>query len=123
MASVDTAVVNFGPRKFSVELREIPKATIGPEEVLLDIVEGLAEGKALDLKAVQAPSRAAAAAYYPGIYWYSMLNIPPANLFPGTGPGAQEFSRTPPGRTGGYFATKKLCPGAATGFWVWRDDG
>src|SRR6267142_4913662 len=43
-------------------------------------------GKALDLKAVQAPSRAAAAAYYPGIYWYSMLNIPPANLFPGTGP-------------------------------------
>jgi len=39
-------------------------------------------GKALDLKAVQAPSRAAAAAYYPGIYWYSMLNIPPANLFP-----------------------------------------
>src|ERR1700716_560398 len=32
-----------------------------------------APGKALDLKAVQAPSRAAAAAYYPGIYWYSML--------------------------------------------------
>jgi len=37
MASVDTAVVNFGPKKFSVELREIPKATIGPDEVLLEV--------------------------------------------------------------------------------------
>jgi hypothetical protein len=43
-------------------------------------------GKQLALKAVAAPNRAAAAQYYPGIYWYSMLNIPPANLFPGTGP-------------------------------------
>src|SRR5256885_8438360 len=43
-------------------------------------------GKLLDLKAVSAPSRAAAAAYYPGIYWYSMLHIPDAKLFPGTGP-------------------------------------
>jgi hypothetical protein len=43
-------------------------------------------GKPLDLKAVTAPSRAAAAAYYPGIYWYSMLHIPDAKLFPGTGP-------------------------------------
>src|SRR5207253_3075590 len=42
-------------------------------------------GKLLDLKAVSAPSRAAAAAYYPGIYWYSMLHIPDAKLFPGTG--------------------------------------
>src|SRR5215470_14852856 len=42
-------------------------------------------GKNLDLKAVIAPNRAAAAAYYPGIYWYSMLNIPDAKLFPGTG--------------------------------------
>jgi hypothetical protein len=45
-----------------------------------------APGKLLDLKAVPAPSRAAAAAYYPGIYWYSMLHIPEAKLFPGTGP-------------------------------------
>lgn len=43
-------------------------------------------GKNLDLKAVIAPNRAAAAQYYPGIYWYSMLNIPDAKLFPGTGP-------------------------------------
>jgi L-iditol 2-dehydrogenase len=37
MATVDTAVVNFGPKEFSVELREIPKATIGPDEVLLEV--------------------------------------------------------------------------------------
>src|SRR5256885_7659035 len=43
-------------------------------------------GKQLALKAVQAPNRAAAAQYYPGIYWYSMLHIPEANNFPGTGP-------------------------------------
>ncbi len=42
-------------------------------------------GKTIELKSVQAPNRAAAAAYYPGIYWYSMLNIPDKNLFPGTG--------------------------------------
>ena len=37
MATVDTAVVNYGPKKYSVELREIPKATIGPDEVLLEV--------------------------------------------------------------------------------------
>src|SRR5712691_4576765 len=45
-----------------------------------------APGKTLNLKAVAAPNRAAAAQYYPAIYWYSMVNVPPANLFPGTGP-------------------------------------
>src|SRR5258705_10831549 len=44
-----------------------------------------APGKNLDLKSVQAPNRAAAAQYYPGIYLYAMMKIPPANLFPGTG--------------------------------------
>ena len=32
-----------------------------------------------------APSAAAAAEYYPGMYWYSMLTIPPVSDFPGTG--------------------------------------
>src|SRR5258705_4224669 len=44
-----------------------------------------APGKTLNLKAVAAPSRAAAAEYYPAIYWYSMVKVPAANLFPGTG--------------------------------------
>ncbi len=43
-------------------------------------------GKELDLKAVPAPNDAAAAQYYPAIYWYSMLHIPPRSEFPGTGP-------------------------------------
>jgi hypothetical protein len=42
-------------------------------------------GKNLNLKAVAAPNEAAAAEYYPAIYWYSMLKIPDKSLFPGTG--------------------------------------
>jgi L-iditol 2-dehydrogenase len=33
----DMAVVNFGPEKYSVELREIPRATIRDDEVLLEV--------------------------------------------------------------------------------------
>jgi hypothetical protein len=33
-------------------------------------------GQHLDLTAVSAPSEAAAAHYYPAIYWYSMLKVP-----------------------------------------------
>jgi hypothetical protein len=43
-------------------------------------------GHLVDLKAVPAPSEAAAAQYYPAIYWYAMLHIPPKSDFPGTGP-------------------------------------
>jgi hypothetical protein len=39
-------------------------------------------GTTLDLKAVVAPSAAAAAEYYPPIYWYSMLRIPQKSEFP-----------------------------------------
>jgi hypothetical protein len=42
-------------------------------------------GKKLSLTAVPAPTTAAAAEYYPGMYWYSMLKIPPESDFPGTG--------------------------------------
>jgi hypothetical protein len=44
-----------------------------------------APGKTLNLKAVIAPNDAAAAEYYPAIYWYSMLKIPDKSEFPGTG--------------------------------------
>ena len=43
-------------------------------------------GKTVNMKSVAAPNDAAAAEYYPAIYWYAMVNIPAANLFPGTGP-------------------------------------
>jgi hypothetical protein len=42
-------------------------------------------GKTLDLVATVAPTAAAAAKYYPGMYWYSMLQIPAKDQFPGTG--------------------------------------
>jgi hypothetical protein len=40
-------------------------------------------GKQLNLRAVPAPNAAAAAQYYPAIYWYSMLKIPDAGQFGG----------------------------------------
>src|SRR5438067_8789130 len=45
-----------------------------------------APGKIVNLKAVVAPTPAAAAEYYPAIYWLSMLKIPDKSEFPGTGP-------------------------------------
>jgi hypothetical protein len=42
-------------------------------------------GKPLNLTAVVAPSEAAAAQYYPAIYWYSMLKIPGPDQFGGKG--------------------------------------
>ncbi len=45
-----------------------------------------APGAHLDLTAVTAPDPAAAAQYYPAGYWYSLLQVPEASEFPGTGP-------------------------------------
>src|SRR5689334_24254514 len=39
-------------------------------------------GKILNLNAVPAPNAAAAAEYYPAIYWYSMLKVPDKSEFP-----------------------------------------
>ncbi len=44
-----------------------------------------APGKTLNLQAVVAPNAAAAAEYYPAVYWYAMLKIPDKSEFPGTG--------------------------------------
>jgi streptogramin lyase len=41
-------------------------------------------GKPLNLTAVAAPNATAAAQYYPAIYWYSMMTIPPATEFGGS---------------------------------------
>ena len=45
-----------------------------------------APGKTLNLTAVQAPDKKAAVNYYPALYWFSLLRIPPKSDFPGTGP-------------------------------------
>src|SRR3954451_18425122 len=41
-------------------------------------------GQQLDLAAVPAPDERAAAHYYPAIYWYTMMRMPPAKDFGGT---------------------------------------
>lgn len=43
-------------------------------------------GQSLDLIAEIAPDAAAAAEYYPAGYWYSLMEMPEAHEFPGTGP-------------------------------------
>src|SRR5215475_3214838 len=40
-------------------------------------------GKIVNLQAVPAPNAAAAAQYYPAIYWFSLLNIPGESQFSG----------------------------------------
>jgi hypothetical protein len=42
-------------------------------------------GQTVNLKAVVAPNKRAAAEYYPAQYWFSMLQLPPKSDFPGTG--------------------------------------
>jgi hypothetical protein len=43
-------------------------------------------GTIVNLTAVAASGPAAAAEYYPALYWYSLLKIPDKSEFPGTGP-------------------------------------
>ena len=54
-------------------------------------------GKELNLRAVPAPNEAAAAEYYPAIYWYSMLKIPDANEFGGQERNPREDDARPTG--------------------------
>ncbi len=49
-------------------------------------------GTQLNLEAVPAPNPHAAAQYYPAGYWFSLLNVPDENTFPGTGPDGNGFS-------------------------------
>jgi hypothetical protein len=68
---------------------ELPKATYSVWVRGYGLVDSAkvrsAPGKQLNLTAVIAPNAAAAAEYYPPIYWYSLLKIPPKSDFPGTG--------------------------------------
>jgi len=56
-------------------------------------VEGT-PGKNLQLKAVPAPDAKAAAQYYPANYWVSLMKIPDASEFPGTGPKGNGIAMT-----------------------------
>jgi hypothetical protein len=50
-------------------------------------------GQHLNLDAVIAPDRTAAAQYYPAIYWFSLLRPPGPDKFPGTGPNGNGIPR------------------------------
>ncbi len=52
-----------------------------------------APGKQLDLKAVVAPDKAAAAQYYPAEYWFSMLKVPDKSEFAGAGTSAGKMPK------------------------------
>jgi hypothetical protein len=45
-----------------------------------------APGKALNLTAIAAADKKTMANYYPALYWFSLLRVPPKTDFPGTGP-------------------------------------
>lgn len=49
-------------------------------------------GQELNLTATPAPNEHEAAQYYPAGYWFSMLQVPEASEFPGTGPGGNGIS-------------------------------
>jgi hypothetical protein len=49
-------------------------------------------GQSLNLKAVLAPDKKAAAEYYPAQYWFALLQVPPKSDFPGTGPSGNGIS-------------------------------
>src|SRR6202163_237874 len=51
-------------------------------------------GKNLNLKAVLAPDKKAAIEYYPALYWYALMQMPPKSDFPGTGPQGNGISPT-----------------------------
>ncbi len=83
-------------------------------------------GKSLNLKAVLAPDKRAAAEYYPALYWFSMLQVPPKSDFPGTGPsgngisssirsqGELWISETPDSPTPTLHASQQIANGAST---------
>jgi hypothetical protein len=49
-------------------------------------------GAVLDLEAVTAPSEREAAEYYPAGYWFSLIEVPEPDEFPGTGPDGNGIS-------------------------------
>src|SRR6476659_10664813 len=50
-------------------------------------------GKTVNLKAVPAPDKKAAAQYYPAHYWLALMQMPPVSDFPGTDEGNGISSR------------------------------
>jgi hypothetical protein len=72
-----------------------------------------APGKVVNLKATPAPDKKAAAQYYPALYWFSLLSVPPKSDFPGTGPSGNGIS--PNIKTQGEFIRNIVNTDGCTG--------
>jgi hypothetical protein len=66
-------------------------------------------GKLIDFKVQPAASAAAAAQLYPGMYWYSMLDIPPPEEFPGTGDKGNKIRETMKSQAQWVDTVKNMC--------------
>jgi hypothetical protein len=90
------AVVTDDRGRFLVP--DLPRATYAVWVRGYGLVDGpkvmSGRGTLLNLSATPAPSDAAAAQYYPAIYWYSMLHIPGADEFGGKGKIPAGITRT-----------------------------
>ncbi len=51
-------------------------------------------GQTVNLKALAAPDKKAAASYYPAQYWYTLMQMPPKSDFPGTGESGNGIAAT-----------------------------
>ena len=74
-------------------------------------------GSSEDLTAVVAPDPHAAAQYYPAAYWFSLIEVPEKNEFPGTGPQGNGISPSVPSQAAWLrqsslrFPSSRLAPG------------
>lgn len=66
-------------------------------------------GNLLTLKAITAPSEKAAAEYYPGMYWYSLLTIPEKADFVPASPGNQGMASTMKSQEAWVDTMKNMC--------------
>jgi len=70
-------------------------------------------GKVVNLKAVSAPDKKAAAQYYPAQFWYALMQVPPVSDFPGTGESGNGIS--PSMRTQGEWIRSVVNTDGCTG--------
>lgn len=66
-------------------------------------------GRLVDFNVKPAASPAAAAQLYPGMYWYSMLDIPAPNEFPGTGDKGNKMPETMKSQAQWVDTVKNMC--------------
>ena len=66
-------------------------------------------GESVTLEATPAPTPQEAAAVYPANYWYSLLEVPAASEFPGTGPGGNGISPALRSQAAWVDITKQGC--------------